>query len=255
MTTCYEPRACHHPRVRICHTPVVSSTTEAGARRTSQTLSRGLAVLKALSRLPGGGTAQQLATATGLERTVVHRLLNTLVADGFAERAAGGTYRVGPELFALTASAGHSIVDVAQVKLQVLADDHSGTAMLCVAEQDRIVAVAVAVPASGHPHLAYARGSRHPLDRGAGAWAVLAGRPPAADEPPVVAEARERGWVIGHGEVEAGAHAVAAPLSRNGDTLDACVMFISHRPESVVAACPGVTALARELRARALRTA
>lgn len=230
-----------------------TAKAEGGLRRTSQTLSRGLSVLKSLAQMPEGGTAHQLATVTGLERTVVHRLLNTLVAAGFAEHCAGGTYRLGPEARALAGQATQSIIDFVQVRLQILADDHAGTAMLCMAERDAIVAVAAAVPANAESHLAYRRGSRHPIDRGAGAWAILAGRRPAPDDPPSVRTVRDRGWVIGHGEVEPGAHAVAAPISRCGDTLDACVMFISHRPESVIAARPAIVALAAELHAHLLQ--
>ncbi|MET8854096.1 helix-turn-helix domain-containing protein [Amycolatopsis sp. NPDC004625] len=224
-----------------------------GPRRTSQTLSRGLSVLKSVAHLPDGGTAHQLAAATGLERTVVHRLLNTLVADGFAERTPAGAYRIGPEARALASLAGPSVIDFAQSRLQVLADKYAGTAMLCLAETDAIVAVAVAVPTNADSHLAYRRGSRHPIDRGAGAWAVRAGRPPVDGEPASVATAREQGWIIAHGEVEEGAHAVAAPVSRGGDTLDACAMFLSHRADSVQAAAPDVVVLAAEVRAHALQ--
>jgi DNA-binding IclR family transcriptional regulator len=224
-----------------------------GPRRTSQTLSRGLAVLKSVAHMPNGGTASELAAITGLDRTVVHRLLNTLVATGFAEHTAGGTYHIGPEIRVLAALSGQSVADLAQPHLQTLADRHTGTAMLCLADSDAIVAIAVAVPTNAESHLAYRRGSRHPIDRGAGARAIMAGRPPADGEPSAVTAARRQGWTIAHGEVEEGAHAIAAPISRNGDTIDACVMFISHRADSVRAAQLDVVAIASALRAHALQ--
>ena len=229
-----------------------ADATSTEARRTSQTLYRGLQVLKCVAHLPRGGTATELANATGLERTVVHRLLNTLVASGFAEHTTGGVYRLGPEARALAALAGGSIAEFAQSRLQSLADRYAGTAMLCMAESDAIVAVAVAVPTRADSHLAYRRGSRHPIDRGAGARAILAGRAARPGEAPEVTAARAAGWVVAHGEVEAGAHAVAAPVSHDRDTVDACIMFVSHRPESVLQARDDVVALAAQVREYAI---
>lgn len=51
-------------------------------------LSRGLAVLRALNRMESGlATAQQLSNATGLHRTTVRRLLETLIAEGVVRRS------------------------------------------------------------------------------------------------------------------------------------------------------------------------
>lgn len=50
-------------------------------------LTRGLEVLRALNRMEGGrARAQQLAGVTGLHRTTVRRLLETLMAQGFVCR-------------------------------------------------------------------------------------------------------------------------------------------------------------------------
>lgn len=51
-------------------------------------LTRGLGVLRALNGMESGrATAQQLAQETGLHRTTVRRLLETLVAQGFVRRS------------------------------------------------------------------------------------------------------------------------------------------------------------------------
>ena len=56
-------------------------------------LTRGLDLLKALNSQEGGrSTLAQLAEVTGLHRTTVRRLLETLIAEG---------YVVGPEIFSL----------------------------------------------------------------------------------------------------------------------------------------------------------
>ena len=51
-------------------------------------LSRGLLVLRALNAMERGrATPQQLSEATGLHRTTVRRLLETLLEDGFVRRS------------------------------------------------------------------------------------------------------------------------------------------------------------------------
>lgn len=50
-------------------------------------LSRGLAVLNALNRLDGGANPSQLAELTGLHRTTVRRLLETLQGEGYVRRS------------------------------------------------------------------------------------------------------------------------------------------------------------------------
>lgn len=55
-------------------------------------LTRGLAVLLALNRMAGGlGSVVELARATGLHRTTVKRLLETLKAEGLVEHRDDGT--------------------------------------------------------------------------------------------------------------------------------------------------------------------
>ncbi|MFI0779440.1 IclR family transcriptional regulator [Streptomyces sp. NPDC021212] len=235
------------------------SATEAGdagvvaAKRPSQpaaqTLVRGLTVLRAVAQRPQGLTATEIATQTGLHRTVVHRLVNTLTAEGFVARDTAGHYRPGPELHSLANMSQPTLVEFVQPHLQRLADQHGGTAVVFVAEQDSVVAVATAVPSQADYHLAYRKGSRQPLDRGAAPCAIQAGRPATPEDPDAVREARRRGWAVSHGEVEPGAHAVAATVARDGDVLDACVTFVSHRRDRVEEATREVLAVAQAIRA------
>ncbi|WP_186151701.1 helix-turn-helix domain-containing protein, partial [Burkholderia gladioli] len=51
-------------------------------------LARGLQVLRALNAMEDGhATSQQLADLTGLHRTTVRRLLETLMEEGFVRRS------------------------------------------------------------------------------------------------------------------------------------------------------------------------
>lgn len=63
-------------------------------------LSRGLAVLRALNALPGGiGNVSELARGTGLHRTTVKRLLETLRAEGLVHhKDDGASYALGFEV-------------------------------------------------------------------------------------------------------------------------------------------------------------
>ena len=56
-------------------------------------LARGLAVLEALNRQPGA-TVTEIAGATGLARTTAYRVLETLAAAGFAQRADDERYHL-----------------------------------------------------------------------------------------------------------------------------------------------------------------
>ncbi|MGY2491718.1 DNA-binding transcriptional regulator [Cupriavidus sp. CP313] len=67
-------------------------------------LSRGLAVLTALNRMESGrATAQQLSEHTGLHRTTVRRLLETLIAEGLVRRSGSDdSYRLTLQVRALS---------------------------------------------------------------------------------------------------------------------------------------------------------
>ncbi|MFM9421342.1 IclR family transcriptional regulator [Thermus scotoductus] len=64
-----------------------------------KTLERGLSVLQALAELKEAGLSP-LAERTGLTKSTLYRLLQTLVRHGFVEEERG-VYRVGPKAFAV----------------------------------------------------------------------------------------------------------------------------------------------------------
>ncbi|MER7685748.1 IclR family transcriptional regulator [Streptomyces sp. NPDC097610] len=67
----------------------------------AQTLDRGLQILEAVAHTGDSLTVAEAATAVGLDRTVVHRLVATLAARGYLQRASTGGYRLGPTCLAL----------------------------------------------------------------------------------------------------------------------------------------------------------
>lgn len=166
----------------------------------SQTLDRGLRLLSLLADSAGGLTVSEAAGSLGVNRTVIYRLAATLEQHGLLRRDRDGRLSLGFAALGL-ASAVHPLLRrAAQPALRELAESVGATAHLTVADGGEALAVAVVEPSWTAYHVAYRVGSRHPLDRGAAGRAILAGR------------AGESSYVVTHGELQAGAHGVAAPV-------------------------------------------
>ncbi|QIG41369.1 helix-turn-helix domain-containing protein [Nocardioides anomalus] len=197
----------------------------------AQTLERGLAVLRELGRHTDGLSTAQVAEVTGLHRTVVHRLLVSLVGTGFARRDARGRHHVGPAVTALAASAPLALRDLAAPLLQDLADRIGLAVSLVEVEEGAAVTTLVAHPAAEGPQFAYRLGHREPLDRGAGGIAAVASAPAVDDEPVAVTLARYAGVAVTHGELNPGAHGLAVPLP--GWAAPAAATVVSYDPAVV----------------------
>ncbi|MBI3688873.1 MAG: helix-turn-helix domain-containing protein [Actinobacteria bacterium] len=168
----------------------------------AQTLDRGLRVLAALAESPQGLSAAEIAEQLGVARPIVYRLLTTLQAHGLARRAADRRFRLGLAVLALARNVQPLLRDVALPVLRTLAGRVGATAHLTVADGDEALAVAVVEPSWTDYHVGYRVGSRHPLGLGA------AGRAIAAD--PTGSDRND--WVVTTGELQPGAHGVAAPV-------------------------------------------
>lgn len=175
---------------------------------TSQTLDRGLRVLKLLADTDHGLTVTELAGKMGVNRTVVYRLLATLEQHSLVRRDLGGRARVGLGVLALAHQVHPLLREAALPALRSLAEDIGATAHLTLVDGSEALAVAVVEPTWTDYHVAYRTGFRHPLDRGAAGRAILEGRGAVrngrAGDPPA--------YVLTHGELEAGASGAAAPL-------------------------------------------
>jgi DNA-binding IclR family transcriptional regulator len=167
---------------------------------TAQTLDRGLRLLQYVADTPGGLTITEAAGRLGVGRAVVYRLAATLAAHGMVRRDPAGRLRLGAGVLHLARRAQPLVADAALPALRRLAEAVGATAHLTVAEGGEALALVVVEPSWTRFHVAYRSGSRHALDRGAAGRAILAGRTGAT------------GWVVSSGELEAGAHGVAAPV-------------------------------------------
>lgn len=169
---------------------------------TSQTLDRGLRVLKLLADTDHGLTVTELSHKLGVNRTVVYRLLATLEQHALVRRDLGGRARVGLGVLRLGRQVHPLVREAAMPALRSLAEDIGATAHLTLVDGAEALAVAVVEPSWTDYHVAYRAGFRHPLDRGAAGKAILSARQGAG----------EPGYTLTHGELEAGACGAAAPL-------------------------------------------
>lgn len=117
-----------------------------------QSVTRALRVLEALAEGAGRGDGGaggvgviELARATGLSAPTVHRLLATLLEEGYVARSEGSLrYRLGPRLFSLAVSAESPLASVRErvaPVMEELRDRFGETVNLAVLDRRHIVYV------------------------------------------------------------------------------------------------------------------
>jgi DNA-binding IclR family transcriptional regulator len=206
-------------------------TDTAKPTETAQTLDRGLRLLHLVADAPGGLTVTEAAARLGVGRAVIYRLAGTLTEHGMIRRDGGGRLRLGVGLLQLARRAQPLLADGALPALRRLAERVGATAHLTVAEGGEAVALAVVEPSWTAFHVAYRTGSRHPLERGAAGRAILAGRKGRS------------GPVTTSGELQPGAHGVAAPVL-GVEGLEASVGVVALAPLDAEKVGPHVVAAA-----------
>jgi DNA-binding IclR family transcriptional regulator len=206
---------------------------------TSLTLDRGLALLQLLAATPSGLTVTAAASALGLHRPVVHRLLSTLQGRGLARRGPDGLWTVGFGVLALAREVQPLLRRAATPVLRRLAEQVGATAHVTVAQGDEALAVAVVEPSWPAFHVGYRVGSRHSADIGAAGRALALGRQPPGPHD----------WVVSAGELQPGAHGVAAPV-RGVAGVAASVGVVALAELDAEAVGPVVAAAAADLAER-----
>lgn len=223
-----------------------------------QSVQRAADVLRALATAqpPDGLTAIDVAARTGLDRTVVHRLLRTLAAEELVA-AGSGRYALGPAAFVL----GQSFSDrhlVRRVVLPYAIDLHARIIgdrpwiiSISIPLLDRVVILERIWGRSTPLSLLLDVGTQFPIDRTASGRALLAafadgegkrilgGTRWRAVAPAVDEIRRHHGLSIAHGELRPGMSAIALPIGRTPSASAALVLagvdLAGHaRPDSNV---------------------
>ncbi|MFD0657738.1 helix-turn-helix domain-containing protein [Thermocatellispora tengchongensis] len=132
------------------------------AAESSQTLERGLRLLRLLAEGHTGRTPTELAGRLGVSRPAVYRLITTLAGEGYVRRDGEGRVHLGFGVLVLARAVQPLLRAAALPTLRALAEQVGATAHLTVAEGDDGLAVAVAEPSWTDMHVAYREGSRHP---------------------------------------------------------------------------------------------
>ncbi len=172
------------------------------AAETSQTLDRGLRVLRVLAESPEGLTVTELSTRLDVNRTVAYRLVSTLEQHALVRRDPRGRLFVGLGVLHLAGAVQPVLRDIAVPVLRSLAEAIGSTAHLSVADGDEALALAVVEPTWTDFHVAYRIGSRHPLTQGAAGKAIL-----LSTATPAAAT-----YAVTSGELQSDAHGLAAPV-------------------------------------------
>jgi DNA-binding IclR family transcriptional regulator len=208
------------------------------ATETSQTLDRGLHVLRVLSDTPAGLTITELAARLAVNRTVVYRLVTTLEQHALVRRDQKGRLYVGLGILHLASAVQPVLRDLAVPVLRELAEAVGCTAHLTVADGDEALALAVVEPSWTDFHVAYRVGARHDLHQGAAGKAILLGRDGQSDA-----------YAVTTGELQTGARGLAAPV-RGVEGLEASVGVVTLGDIDLDLVGPRVSAAARQVASR-----
>ncbi|GAA2045955.1 IclR family transcriptional regulator [Streptomyces cheonanensis] len=208
-------------------------------------VSRAWRVLRAFTPDRMSLSLAEIVRETGLPRTTVLRLVDTLAAEGLLEAGADGQIRVGTALiaFAAFADAAWTVPEASLARMRALAAETGETVSLYVREGHQRVVVGQA-PSPNTLRHAVQQGDQLPMNVGSAAYVLLSLEPPAEREALVtgivaesggdpqalrdgIAHAAEAGWSVSHGQREAGNSGLAVPVPHTGDRRPARTVVLA----------------------------
>lgn len=144
----------------------------------NNTLIKGLALLQLLAQSSRAQGVTELAHQMGVAKSHAHRLLQTLVEQGYAQREDPGNYRVSLRLWELgqTALGNHELMRAASQPMSSLLDATHESVQLAVLDQHDVVFVHL-LEAPGHAEPVVVAGARVPADEVAIGRSMLAWLP------------------------------------------------------------------------------
>ncbi|MDA2802973.1 IclR family transcriptional regulator [Nocardiopsis suaedae] len=198
-----------------------------------QSLDRAFALLEIMADAGGEISLSQLADSSGLPLPTIHRIIRTLVDNGYVRQLPSRRYALGPRLIGLGESASRMLGTWARPHLAQLVEELGETANLAMLDGDKVVYVAQ-VP-SPHAMRMFTEVGRRVLPHSAGVGKALlaqlppdealatvrrTGMPAATDRTITTPEdfademgrIRDRGYAIDDGEQEIGVRCLAVPV-------------------------------------------
>ena len=215
-----------------------------------QSLSRGLAVIRAFDATHPELGLSEVARATGLTRATARRLLLTLVRLGYV-RQEGNRFSLRPRVLELGYSylSALSLPELAQPHMEALVAEVNESSSIAVLDDTDIVYV-VRVPTSRIMSITIAVGTRLPAYPTSMGRVLLAALDPEALEdrllrmeirpltPTTVPDVdalraelervRVRGWAAVDQELEQGVRSVSVPIRNAGGTVSAAMNVSVH---------------------------
>ncbi|BFV56079.1 allantoin degradation transcriptional regulator AllR [Kitasatospora sp. CMC57] len=213
-----------------------SAAAPTGADRATggvQSVERAFQLLEALADSGGVATLSELSATSGLPMPTIHRLIRTLVAQGYVRQDTARRYTLGPRLIRLGETAGRLLGSWARPYLAELMEATGETANLAVLEGGEVVYVGqvqsrrsmrmfTEVGRRVQPHCTgVGKALLAQLDE-AEARGVLGTQPLQSHTPYTVtdqaelftqlARARERGYVVDDQEQEIGVRCIAVAV-------------------------------------------
>lgn len=240
----------------------------------TQAVARAIALLKAFSDVQPEWALNDLAQATGLNKTTAFRLLAALEAERLVMRnPLSGGYRLGVELIAMGGAAmrANPLRAVSRPVLITLAEQSGEAATLEVLVEDYVLVIDEA-PGSNPLGMTQDVGQRLPMHATATGKVLLAARPdvevaqrlaeplPALTDQTIIdpehlrivlARVRQEGIATALGELEPGFTAVAAPVLDRERQVVAAISVggpsLRLTPERLSALAPLVQMAARQI--------
>jgi DNA-binding IclR family transcriptional regulator len=196
-------------------------------RSVSQTLSRGLQVLELLADEGRPLTAQQIATALGLSRPIVYRLLRTLAQhDLLSTEVADGLYDLGLGLLTLSRNVQKNLRHAAFPIIRSLARDLGTTVVLGVRDGDEVVYVLAVEDEFARMAVRSREGTRRDLHNSTSGLALRLTFEPDPDDDEELRQARAKGFAARDAVMGYQATAISAPVPSEAGPSQACVTVL-----------------------------
>jgi IclR family transcriptional regulator, acetate operon repressor len=208
-------------------------SAELGSMEQVQSIKRAFELLELMAESEGELTVSELASRSGLAATTVHRMLQTLVVDGYVRQEASRAYALGPRLIHLGGTASRRLGSWARPFMARVAEATGETVNLAVLEADEVVYIAQ-IPSRHNLRMFTEIGRRLPPHCTAAGKALLGQRSDpdvlttlrrvkmTAFTPRTITDeddfiqhlefVRQQGYAVEDGEHEAGVRSLAVPV-------------------------------------------